>query len=176
MSEGTQRRPAKITREELYRQVWETPMSRLGEEYGVSGNGLKKICERLNVPYPPRGYWAKLSAGKAVKQPPLPKPPTGTPLQAIITPTPPPSVVRTPELDPETAEALRAATAKASQITVPASLHRPHWAVAAWITRHEREIAAAKRDRSPYGIAFRPKPFSPLERRPQRFMRGDERD
>jgi hypothetical protein len=80
MSEENQKQPATITREELYRQVWETPMSRLGEQYGISGNGLKKICDRLEVPYPPRGYWAKLSVGKTVTQTPLPKPPTGTPL------------------------------------------------------------------------------------------------
>jgi hypothetical protein len=24
----------------------------LGADYGISGNGLKKICDRLNVPYP----------------------------------------------------------------------------------------------------------------------------
>jgi len=106
MSEENQKQPATITREELYRQVWETPMSRLGEQYGISGNGLKKICDRLEVPYPRRGYWAKLSVGKTVTQTPLPKPPTGTPLQVTISPTPPATAVRAPELDPETAERL----------------------------------------------------------------------
>ena len=37
-------------------------MLRLGKRYGISGNGLKKICDRLQVPYPPLGYWAKLRA------------------------------------------------------------------------------------------------------------------
>jgi hypothetical protein len=55
MSEEQQKKPANISREELYRQVWATPMSRLGMQYSISGNGLKKICVRLNVPYPPRG-------------------------------------------------------------------------------------------------------------------------
>jgi len=88
MSKEQQKQPAKISREELYRQVWETPMFRLAAQYGVSGNGLKKICNRLNVPYPPRGYWAKLSAGKSVKQTPLSTPPAGTALHVTITPTP----------------------------------------------------------------------------------------
>ena len=48
-----------LTREELYRQVWEIPMSRLAKEYGLSDTGLAKICRRLDVPYPPRGHWAK---------------------------------------------------------------------------------------------------------------------
>ncbi|MGB6543636.1 MAG: hypothetical protein WBF03_22525 [Xanthobacteraceae bacterium] len=56
-------------------------MSRLSAHYGISGNGLKKIRGRLNVPCPPRGYWAKLSAGKSVTQTPLPKSPGGNPLQ-----------------------------------------------------------------------------------------------
>lgn len=63
------------------------PMSRLGEQYGIPGNGLKKICDRLNVPYPPRGFWAKLSAGKSVTQISLPKPLADTPQQVTITPT-----------------------------------------------------------------------------------------
>jgi hypothetical protein len=86
MSEEQQNKAATVSREDLYRQVWETPMSRLGAHYGISGNVLKKICDRLNVPYPPRGYWAKLSAGKSVTQTPLPKTPGGIPLQVTITP------------------------------------------------------------------------------------------
>ena len=45
------KQPVTVTREELYRQVWETAMSRLAEQYGISGNGLAKICDRLKVPY-----------------------------------------------------------------------------------------------------------------------------
>ena len=61
-----QKPPVDVTREELYRLVWETPMSRLATKYGISGNGLGKICDRLNVPFPPRGYWAKKAAGHKV--------------------------------------------------------------------------------------------------------------
>lgn len=65
--------PTTITREELYDAVWTRPMSRLAEDYGISGNGLAKICDREDIPYPPRGYWAKHVVGKALKQTPLPK-------------------------------------------------------------------------------------------------------
>jgi hypothetical protein len=171
MSEEQRKNPANISREELYRQVWATPMSRLGTQYGISGNGLKKICVRLNVPYPPRGYWAKLAAAKAVRQTPLPKPLAGTLLQVTIIPTPPPAADGyAPELEPDTAERLREASTKTSGITVPATLRRPHRAIADWITRHQREIADAKRDRSRYGFALQPKHFSSLERRRQRFL------
>ena len=56
----------RVSRDELYALVWKTPMSRLGAEFGITGNGLAKICDRLEVPYPPRGYWAKKEAGKPV--------------------------------------------------------------------------------------------------------------
>jgi hypothetical protein len=170
MGEEQHKKPANTTREELYRQVWTTPMSRLGTQYSVSGNGLKKICVRLKVPYPPRGYWAKLSAGKSVRQTPLPKPLAGTPLQVTITPTPLPAAPgRAPGLDPDTAERLREASAKTSGVTVPATLRRPHRTIADWISRHEREIANARRDHMRYGVAFQPKPYSSL---PEHLAQG----
>jgi hypothetical protein len=43
--------PKRISRTELYARVWQTPMTRLGLELGISGNGLAKICQRLDVPY-----------------------------------------------------------------------------------------------------------------------------
>jgi len=61
------KKPAIVTREELYRQVWETPMSRLAERCGLSGSGLKKICGRLHVPCPPRGCWTKLAPSHHAK-------------------------------------------------------------------------------------------------------------
>jgi hypothetical protein len=61
-----------IKREELYEQVWSIPLSQLCERYGLSDNGLRKVCKRLNVPIPWRGYWAKVEAGHRVKQTPLP--------------------------------------------------------------------------------------------------------
>ena len=41
-----------VNRDEFTRQVWETPMVRLAAQYGISGKGLAKICDRLNIPYP----------------------------------------------------------------------------------------------------------------------------
>ena len=39
-----------LTKEELYELVWKTPMNKLAAGYGVSGNGLAKICDRKDVP------------------------------------------------------------------------------------------------------------------------------
>jgi hypothetical protein len=62
-----------IKREELYEQVWSVPIWTLCEQYGLSDNGLRKACKRLNVPMPPRGYWAKVEAGKKVRKTPPPE-------------------------------------------------------------------------------------------------------
>jgi hypothetical protein len=61
-------------REELYRKVWEQPLLKVAEEYGVSAVALGKTCRKLSVPVPGRGHWAKLAHGHAsVKRPALPK-------------------------------------------------------------------------------------------------------
>ncbi|MCZ2900951.1 hypothetical protein [Burkholderia thailandensis] len=58
-------------RESLYEEVWSEAVSKVAKKYQISDVGLRKICISLNVPVPPAGYWAKVSAGKTVKRPPL---------------------------------------------------------------------------------------------------------
>jgi hypothetical protein len=61
-------------RDELYRKVWEQPMLKVAEEYGVSAVALGKTCRKLSIPVPGRGHWAKLAHGHAgAKRPPLSK-------------------------------------------------------------------------------------------------------
>ena len=62
----------KLTRQQLYDQVWSTPMRTLAQQYGLSDVGLAKVCKKHDIPRPPVGYWAKLQHGKPVEQPPLP--------------------------------------------------------------------------------------------------------
>ena len=65
--------PLQYDREELYQKVWEQPMLRVAEQYGVSSVALGKACRKLSVPVPGRGHWAKLAHGKAgVRKPALP--------------------------------------------------------------------------------------------------------
>lgn len=54
-------------RDELYKDVWETPMWTLATKYGISDVGLAKVCRKLMIPLPGRGYWAKKDAGHAVE-------------------------------------------------------------------------------------------------------------
>ncbi len=53
-----------LKREALYEQVWSQPMIELAKQYGLSDVGLAKICRKLKIPVPGRGYWAKLKAGR----------------------------------------------------------------------------------------------------------------
>jgi hypothetical protein len=63
---------SRISRQQLYQEVWAEPVTKVAERYGVSGVAVAKWCRRLNVPRPGRGYWAQKSAGHRVKQVPLP--------------------------------------------------------------------------------------------------------
>jgi integrase len=65
---------AAMTRVELYTLVWRTPLMRLAQQLGISDTGLSKVCERRNIPTPPRGYWQKLESGVRVLATPLPEP------------------------------------------------------------------------------------------------------
>lgn len=66
-----------FTREDLYSEVWSTPMTSLAKKYGLSDVGLRKICKRLSIPLPPQGYHLRT---KKHPKPPLPPAPKGTPL------------------------------------------------------------------------------------------------
>ncbi len=61
-----------FSREDLYNKVWEKALMLVAADYGLSDNGLKKICTKMNIPIPYSGYWAKLKHGKDVFQTPLP--------------------------------------------------------------------------------------------------------
>ena len=59
-------------RDSLYEGVWATPMAKLAKKYGISDIGLAKVCRKLAIPVPGRGYWAKKEAGQTVQKLPLP--------------------------------------------------------------------------------------------------------
>lgn len=55
----------------LYDQVWSEPALTVAKGYGVSSVWLGKVCRLLNVPVPPRGYWARVRSGSKGRKPPL---------------------------------------------------------------------------------------------------------
>lgn len=113
-----------ISRQTLYDQVWSTPMARLSKEYGISDVALAKICKKLKVPYPGRGYWRRKETGKSVKQPPLP--PYSDPAKQAVTIYP---TIRPDALEPaseETTLRITAEQAPEQKIEVPDRLGKTH--------------------------------------------------
>jgi len=62
----------RISRQELYEQVWAQPIYKLAKNYHMSDVGLAKLCRRLKIPLPGNSYWQRVKFGKPVTRPPLP--------------------------------------------------------------------------------------------------------
>ncbi|QKG72200.1 TetR/AcrR family transcriptional regulator [Erythrobacter mangrovi] len=65
-----------LTRAELFSQIWREPMGKVAARYGLTGNGLAKICDRLNIPRPSRAHWMRNEDARD-ERPDLPPPPVG---------------------------------------------------------------------------------------------------
>lgn len=100
-------------------------MTTLSKRYGLSDNGLRKICLRMQVPLPKAGHWMKVKAGKKVKRVPLSEPNKGEQQTRL-------SVgMETNDHDPYGLAALNSLQKDleekhASLFTVPERLTRPH--------------------------------------------------
>lgn len=78
---STKKEDSRVSRERLYEEVWAEPMTTVALKYKVSSSFLARICTRLKVPRPPRGYWAMFATGKRPKRQPLPDPCPGDELE-----------------------------------------------------------------------------------------------
>ena len=61
----------KLTRKELYLNVWKTPISKLAKQHEIVEQNIRDICKKLEIPLPSSGYWSKLRFNKSVEIPPL---------------------------------------------------------------------------------------------------------
>jgi hypothetical protein len=61
-----------VTREKLYEEIWTEPITKVSKRYGVSDSYLVRVLKSLNIPRPPRGYWATVASGIHPEKPPLP--------------------------------------------------------------------------------------------------------
>ena len=52
------------TNEELLELVWSKSTVQIAQEFGVSDAAIAKRCKKVGVEKPPRGFWAKVEAGK----------------------------------------------------------------------------------------------------------------
>jgi len=98
-------------RSALYAEVWAEPMTTVAKRYAISDVGLRKICVKLDIPVPPRGNWARVVAGQAIKKTPLPKSDVVTTLERLV------------HVSPDAVElARRISKARASEIPIPAAM------------------------------------------------------
>ena len=63
--------PLRLTRSELYDRVWESPVIRVAEQFGITNFLLTGICRKHEIPTPPAGYWSKVAHDKAPARSPL---------------------------------------------------------------------------------------------------------
>jgi len=112
----------RITREMLYNEVWSEPVARIAPRYGISDVALAKICKKHRIPIPPRGYWAKISAGRKPPRLPLPKAPEldNYPMPVRLSPHYDQTNPEIPSQKPATA------LERIGQIEVPTELSSPH--------------------------------------------------
>lgn len=103
----------RLTRKELFEVVWAEPISRIAKRLDASDVAIAKICKKLDVPRPPRGYWARVQHGYAVHQPRLPKLKGDTPSEWTLTPQ-------------GSRSSWKTSSEETLQIAVPEKLGRPH--------------------------------------------------
>ncbi len=94
-------------REALYKEVWEQPMLKLAPKYGISSVMLGKVCRKLQIPVPGRGYWARKESGKPVSGKPLPAAKNLPIVHRFKTPLSGPTPVEQPAPEPSDPEYLR---------------------------------------------------------------------
>jgi hypothetical protein len=105
-------------------------MWKVAPEFGLSGNGLAKLCRREGIPVPERGYWAKLAHGKRVKKPRL-KPSSDSSKMLAIEATPSKRSALESSMPNALAALLRADREASEPVAVPNS-PKPHPLVEAW--------------------------------------------
>lgn len=77
-------REIRMDRAALFERVWSEPVENLARTWGLSGRGLSKVCQRLQIPVPPRGFWARVRHGQKLRRPHLPELQPGEAEQIVI--------------------------------------------------------------------------------------------
>lgn len=147
-----------LTRAEIFELVWKQPMRTLAPQFGVSDVGFAKMCRRLDIPTPPRGYWAKLQHGHKVRRPKLPPAPPATDERINVK-----AEAHTPSPDDNLPEDIAAIVEGVGQraIVVPQSSSKVHAVIQRWQSEDEGQK---------HNIFSRPTRIGPTERRRRRIL------
>jgi hypothetical protein len=128
-----------LSRVELYKMVWSEPVWTLAKKHGLSDRGLAKICAKMDIPVPGRGYWQKTKNGWRIPVPPLPPPKKSTITEVRLGKSQEPS---TDIVNPELHDKILYERQSENRITVAASLAPLHPLVA----KTEKSIRSTKPD------------------------------
>ena len=61
-----------LKREQIHAEIWNESATRVAARYGISGSMLARICTKLRIPRPARGYWARRQSWRKKHLQPLP--------------------------------------------------------------------------------------------------------
>lgn len=126
------RRITDLTRTELHALVWQSPLSKLAIEFGVSGFDLSRICKQNSIPCPPAGHWTRVALGQTA--PPIPL--AGTPLEPSASVEVHRSERQASPRKP--AVVLKPSSPPPSPPPEPVDLSNIHPLIRVWITHHNR--------------------------------------
>ena len=171
---------AALTRDELYELVWSEPIKNVAPNFGISDVALSKICRKHSIPRPPRGYWAKLAAGKPVVKASLPR--RGIRMPHIVElsrkyrlhyPIPEdPEEIEIPS-PPEFSESISDLEARVKEqvgkVTVPRDLREGHHLIRRLLEQDDERLEASEK-RGDYSGFDEPLFGSPFEKRRLRLI------
>lgn len=170
----------RVSRQALYEMIWKEPISKVSPRLGISDVGLSKICRKHGISRPPRGYWAKVIAGKSVVKAPLSRRGLGLPREIELdyknrwryTRLSDPDQVEIPPLVDfqETQSALELRVRKlVGKVTVPRDLSRAHHSIRKLLEKDDERRKA--QEQSTYYSSFDSPLFdSPYEQRRLRLI------
>ena len=62
-----------FTREELYDLVWKSTFGKITKQYGISGSGIRKACEQIQIPIPDYSHWLSVRYDRPLRITKLPE-------------------------------------------------------------------------------------------------------